>query len=62
MKKIGPQCERVGASIRIIDQNIIVQITGIAFTLSNSNCNSNWTEWSRLQGIIGRVIPNQPTT
>ena len=23
--------------------------------------NSNWTEWSTIQGVIGRVISNQPS-
>ena len=28
----------------------------ILLTISNSN----WTEWSTIQGVIGRVISNQP--
>ena len=24
-------------------------------------CNSNWTEWSTIQGVIGRVISNRPS-
>ena len=23
--------------------------------------NSNWTEWSTIQGVIGRVISNRPS-
>ena len=34
----------------------------ILFLLSNCPiCNSNWTEWSTIQGVIGRVISNRPS-
>ena len=36
--------------IIIIIINVIINIIAIIF------CNSNWTEWNTIQGVIGRVI------
>ena len=45
----------------IIEINITKGLIIIEHTPRNIISNSNWTEWSTIQGVIGRVISNRPS-
>ena len=46
--------KQMSLSLAIMPRNPIITARAVI-------TNGNWTEWSRIQGVIGRVISNRPS-